>query len=92
MEPTSRRPSRFSDGGGKGENIVPGIGFDLMDALNGEAGAFTEFGGGFDGDDAGAGESVGCGEFDLQPVAVLGFFRPDAGHLRTGVTVDQGDS
>jgi len=92
MEPTSRGSGCFRNGRSEGEDVVTSIGLNLMDALDGEAGTLTELGGGFCGHDAGTGEGVGCGEFDLQPVAVLAFFRPDGGHLRTGVTVDQGGS
>jgi len=92
MEPTSRRAGCFSDSRGEGEDVVAGVGLNFMDALDGEAGALTELGGGFYGHDAGTGEGVGCGELDLQPVVVLAFFGPDAGHLRTGITVDQGGS
>ena len=92
MEPTSRRTGCFSDSGGEGEDIVSGVGLNFMDPLDGETGALTEFCSGFYGHDAGSGKGIGCGELDLEPVAVLTFFGPDDGHLWTGVTVDQGGS
>ena len=68
---------------------MTGVEFDLVDARDGEAGVGAEFGGCCGGDDAGFGEGIGGGEFDAQPVAVFAVFRPDDGHLRTGVASDQ---
>lgn len=89
MKPTCRRTGGLGDSGGEGENVVPGICFDFVNTFDGEVCALAEFDSGFNGHDAGGGKSVGGSKFDTEPVAVLAFLGPDAGHLRTGIAVDQ---
>ncbi len=65
------------------------LGLDLLDAVDVEVSAGADGLGGRVGDDAGFGQDLGGGGFDLQPHAVFVFVTPDAAHRRAGVTSDQ---
>jgi len=89
MEPTRGGTGVLGDGSGEGKNVVPGVCFDFVDTFDGEVCTLAEFDSGFNGYDAGAGKCVGGSKLDAEPVLVLAGFRPDVGHLRTGIAVDQ---
>ena len=76
----------FCDGLGEGEDVVTGLLFDGVDAIDGEGGLFAEDAGGFEGDNAGFGEGVCGGELYGEPVLEFRFFRPDFSHLRACIT------
>lgn len=89
MEPACGGTGGFGYGGCKGEDVVPGVCFDLVNTFDGEACSLAELYGGFQRHNAGAGKRVGGSELYAQPIVVLAGFRPDLGHLRSCVTVDQ---
>ena len=70
--------------GGEGDDVVLDLGFNLVDAVDGEGGLVADGVGGFLGDDSGFGEGLRGGDFDLEPAAVFIFVGPDAGHLGAG--------
>ena len=83
-----RRVDMLGDGGGKGDDVVADLGFDFIDAGNGEVAAGGDGVGGGLGDEAEAGEGLRGGGFDGEPAAEFVFIGPDAAHGRTCVTGD----
>jgi len=75
----------FADGHGEGDDVVLDAGFELVDALGVDFGFRAKHGGGVFGDEAGFGESVGGGEFDVEPALVFVGVAPDAAHIFAGV-------
>jgi len=65
-------------GGGEGDDVVADLGFDLVDAGDGEVAAVADGVGGGLRDQAEAGESLGGGGLNGEPAAVLVFVGPDA--------------
>ena len=55
VEPTGVRADDFGDRRGKGDDVVADLGFDLVDALDAEVGAFADGVGGVHGHEAGFG-------------------------------------
>jgi hypothetical protein len=89
VQPARVGTDALGDRSGKGENVVPRLGFDLVDAFDGEAGTLRRASAAAaDGNDAGAGRARGRGELHAQPVLVLALLGPDGGHRRPGVAGD----
>ena len=84
VEPARVRADDLGDRGGEGNDVVPDLGLDLLNALEFEAGALANGLGGLFGDKAGFGQSLGGGDLDRQPVAKPVLFAPDAPHRRGG--------
>jgi len=80
---------RLCHSGSKGNDVVLHLGFDLLNAGNGEACLGRDRFGRVGGDDTALGQHrARCG-FHLQPAAVFCFLGPDAAHGRACVTFDQ---
>ena len=78
----------FGDRGREGDHVVPDLGFDLVDAFDGEVAAVANSVGGRLRYEAGGGQRLRCGGFDSQPAAILILIGPDAAHLFAGVAGD----
>ena len=89
VQPTGFRADLFRHGGGEGDDVVLDLGLDLLNAGDVDISVGANGPRGRVGHDAGLGQDLGGGGFDLQPHAVLVFFTPDPAHGRAGVTSDQ---
>ena len=86
-----RRVDLLGDGGGEGDDVVADLGFDLVDASDGEVAAGGDGVGGGLRDEAETGEGLRGDGLDREPRAELVFVGPDAAHGRTCVTGDHKD-
>src|SRR5260370_14182758 len=82
----------LGDGGGEGDDVVLALGFDLVDAGDGEVAAVADGVGGLLRDEAEAGESLRGGDLDGEPAAVLVLVGPDAAHGGASVAGDQSEA
>ena len=89
MQPARLRPHFLGDGCGEGDDIVPYLGFDLVNALNAEVCFFANSASGLRRHEAGFGKSFGGRDFHRQPHTKLVFVAPDAPHFRAGISRDQ---
>jgi len=79
----------LGDGGGEGDDVVFGFALDRVDAIDIEARVFTQRKGGFCGDVADFGESLGGGELHFKPLREAVFVGENFAHLRACVAWDQ---
>jgi hypothetical protein len=82
----------FGYGGGEGDDVVLDLGFDLVDAVNGEGAAIANGVGSGLWDEGEFGERLGGGDLDGEPAAILIFVGPDFAHCGASVTGDHGRS
>ncbi len=90
------RPDGLGQPGQEGDDVVAGLTFDLVDALDVggvDGGEFrgallADIAGGFLRNGADAGHAFGGEGLDFKPDSVAVFGRPDGGHLRAGITRD----
>ncbi len=82
----------LGDGGGEGDDVVLDLGFDLIDAVDGEGAALADGVGRGLRDEAELREGLGCCDFNGKPALVLVGVGPDAAHLGAGIAVDHGCS
>ena len=82
----------LGDGGGEGDDVVTDFGFDLIDAVDGEGALVADGIGGGLGDEAEFSESLGGGDLDGEPAAVLVVVGPDAAHGGACIAGNQGEA
>ncbi len=80
----------FGDVGEEGDDVMLGLGLDLLDAGHLEAGLLPDMGHGGLGNQAVEGHGLQGGQLHLEPGVKFIFFRPDAGHLGSAVAWNHG--
>ena len=89
VEVSGRLTHVLGDCGGKRDHVVTDFGFDFFDTLDGKVRALANLLRRIRGHDAVRLKDACRCEFDLQPLAVLVLFLPDAAHDWTRISWDQ---
>jgi hypothetical protein len=90
VQPARLGPNLFADGGGEGNHVMANFRLNLLNAVDINAAALANGARRLCRNDAKFGQGLRGSGFDLQPHAVLVFFRPDVAHGRARVACDHG--
>ena len=85
MQPARLRADFLRYGGGKGNHVMPHLGFNLMNAFQVKVTALGNGPGGIFRDDPCLGQSQAGGSFHLKPAAKFVFITPNSAHLRARI-------
>src|SRR5271166_1965101 len=83
------RAQALGHSGGEGDNVMLHLSFNLLNALDGEAGFCGNGLGGSLGNHAALGQHEACRRLYLKPAAVLVLFGPDASHRQASIAFNQ---
>src|SRR6185503_7170099 len=89
MQPARFWTNFFRYRRGKGNHVMPYLGFNFINAFQVKVAAFSNGAGGILRDNPRIGQGKAGGSFNLEPAAKLVFITPDSAHLRARITWNQ---